>query len=154
MRKRSFLQNISKGKYDSREIDLKRGFFKLVNQRMVVKNVESGLKYISEIATYFIQTEEKSASRLPNNMFSYGDGLINGNPACYRSAEVSKNNCSISVCDTTSISLSLKKAEALFTRRDHTATKKKIDREVKSENGTIDYKRKLLQFSTVHIMQR
>lgn len=42
----------------------------------------------------------------------------------------------------TSISLSLKKAEALFTRGDHIATKKKIDRELKSENGTIDYKRK------------
>lgn len=51
--KRSFLQNISKGKYDSREIDLKRVFFKPVNQKMMVKNVESGLKYISEIAAYF-----------------------------------------------------------------------------------------------------
>lgn len=53
----------------------------------------------------------------------------------------------------TSVSLSLKKAEALFTRRDHIATKKKIDRELKSENGTTDYKRKWLQFSTVHITQ-
>jgi len=42
----------------------------------------------------------------------------------------------------TAISLSLKQAEAFFTRRDHIASKKKIDREFKSENGTTDYKRK------------
>lgn len=53
----------------------------------------------------------------------------------------------------TSISLSLKKAEAPFTRKDHIATKKKTDRELKSENGTADCKRKWLQFSMVHIIQ-
>lgn len=52
-----------------------------------------------------------------------------------------------------SISLSLKKAEAFFTGRDHIATKKKIVRELKSENGATYYKKKWIPFSTVHIMQ-
>lgn len=52
------------------------------------------------------------------------------------------------------ISLSLEKAEALFTGRDHIATKKIIVRKLKSENATTHYKKKWIQFSTVHIMQR
>lgn len=52
------------------------------------------------------------------------------------------------------ISLSLEKAGALFAGRDHIATKKKIVRELKSENGTTHYKKKWIQFTTVHIMQR
>lgn len=71
--------------------------------------------------------------------------------------EVQKNQRIIEVflfMKVASISLSLKKAEALFTGWDHIATKQKILRELKSENGTTHYKKKLIQFSTLHIMQR